>query len=371
MRILFVGPPLYGLLYPVLSLAQAFRVNGHEVLIASGGQFAQKAAEAGLVVFDAAPGLDSEAGYRHHEAQRKKSNIGTQMGNFSFFSEEMADHLVEFAGHWRPDLIIYPPLGVIGPLIAAKYDIPVVMQTVGFGHTPWHIKGVTRSLTDAYRRHNVGATPRDMAWIDVTPPSMSILENDGEPIIPMQYVPYNGGVVWEPWWERRPERKRLLVSLGTVKPMVDGLDLIAWVMDSASEVDAEIILHISANARSDLRSLPSNVRLVDWIPMGVFLNGADGFIHHGGAGNTLTALHAGIPQIVFGQGADRPVNARVVAERGCGIIPGDVGLSSNMINAFLNNRSLRKASEEVAAEMAAQPCPGEVAKSLITMVQKG
>lgn len=35
--------------------------------------------------------------------------------------------------------------------------------------------------------------------------------------------------------------------------------------------------------------------------MGAFLNGADGFIHHGGAGNTLTALHAGIPQIVFGQ----------------------------------------------------------------------
>ncbi|VFS44905.1 Glycosyltransferase IroB [Enterobacter cancerogenus] len=98
MRILFVGPPLYGLLYPVLSLAQAFRVNGHEVLIASGGKFAQKAAEAGLVVFDAAPGFDSEADYRRREAQRKESNIGTKMGNFSFFSEEMADHLVEFAG---------------------------------------------------------------------------------------------------------------------------------------------------------------------------------------------------------------------------------------------------------------------------------
>ena len=121
MRILFIGPPLYGLLYPVLSLAQAFRVNGHEVLIASGGKFAQKAAEAGLVVFDAAPGFDSEADYRRREAQRKESNIGTKIGNFSFFSEEMADHLVEFAGHWRPDLIIYPPLGVIGPLIAALF----------------------------------------------------------------------------------------------------------------------------------------------------------------------------------------------------------------------------------------------------------
>ncbi|MDI5448943.1 hypothetical protein MJL27_27220, partial [Salmonella enterica subsp. enterica serovar Anatum] len=46
----------------------------------------------------------------------------------------------------------------------------------------------------------------------------------------------------------------------------------------------EIILHLPANARSDLRSLPPNVRLVDWLPMGVFLNGADGFIHHADAG---------------------------------------------------------------------------------------
>ena len=75
------------------------------------------------------------------------------MGNFSFFSEEMTDPLVAFVGQWRPDLIVYPPLGVVGPLIAAKYDIPVVMQTVGFGHTPWHIKGVTKSLSNAYRRH--------------------------------------------------------------------------------------------------------------------------------------------------------------------------------------------------------------------------
>ncbi len=40
MRILFVGPPLSGLLYPVLSLETAFRGNGHEGLSASGGNFA-------------------------------------------------------------------------------------------------------------------------------------------------------------------------------------------------------------------------------------------------------------------------------------------------------------------------------------------
>ncbi|MEA7571580.1 glycosyl transferase, partial [Salmonella enterica subsp. enterica serovar Virginia] len=42
--------------------------------------------------------------------------------------------------------------------------------------------------------------------------------------------------------------------------------------------------------------------------------------------------------------------------RGCGIIPGKSGLTSSMINTFLGNRALRETSQEVAAEMAAQPC---------------
>lgn len=366
MRILFIGPPLFGLLYPILSLAQGFRGNGHDVVVASAGKFARKAAEAGLIAFDAAPELDSEAEYRHRSALRKKSNT---TGNFSFFSDEMADRLVEFTGQWMPELIVYPPLGVLGPLLAAKYGIPVVMQTVGFAHTPEHIQGMTRTLADAYTRHGVKAPPRDLAWIDVTPPSMSMLKNEGEPVIPMQYVPYNGGAVWESWWNRAPDRKRLLVSLGTVKPMIDGLDLISWVMDSAHEIDAEIILQLSANARAGLRRLPPNVRLVDWLPMGVFLNGADGFIHHGGAGNTLTALHSGIPQIVFGEGADRPVNAKAVVRRGCGIIPGNDGLNSELIETFLNNTAIQKASVQVAAEMASQATPSEVAKNLVRKLQ--
>lgn len=371
MKILFIGPPLYGLLYPILSFAQGFRANGDEVLIASAGKFAKKASEAGLVAYDAAPGLDSEAEYRHQEDLRKKGIIDTNSGKFSFFSDEMTDRLVDLIGEWKPDLIVYPPLGLVGPLLGAKYTIPVVMQTVGFGHSPWHIKGVTRSLKNAYARHGVAAPPRDTAWIDITPPSMSILKNEGETIIPMQYVPYNGGAVWDTWWEKSPKRKRLLVSLGTVKPMTDGLDLISWVMDSAHEVDAEIILQLAPNARSGLRDLPENVQLVDWIPMGVFLNGADGFIHHGGAGNTLTALHCGIPQIIFGQGADRPINARAVVDRGCGIIPGDNGLTSNLIDEFLNNTYFRKASEQVAAEMAQQPSPSVVAQRLVNELRNG
>ncbi|MYR44372.1 glycosyltransferase [Streptomyces sp. SID5910] len=369
MRVLFVGPPLYGLLYPVLSLAQAFRAEGHEVVVASAGDFTRRVAEAGLVGFDAAPELDSEAEYRAGEDRRKKLNLGTKMGRFSFFGDEMADGLVDFAGEWGPDLVVYPPLGVAGPLVAAKYDVPVVMQTVGFGHQRWHIEGVTRAMDDAYARHGVAAPQPDLRWLDIAPPSMRVL--DEPDTWPMRYVPFNGGTVLEDWWSEDTGRARVVVSLGTLKPMVDGIDLVKWVVESADESDAEFVLSLGRHGQREIGALPDNVRLVSWIPMGPLLGRAAGFIHHGGAGNTLTALSAGVPQIVFGQGADRPVNAKVVADRGCGFVPGEQGLVKEDIDRLLTDASLRAAAAEVREEMRAQDSPTVVARRLAELVASG
>lgn len=371
MRVLSIGPPLYGLLYPLLSLAQAFRLAGHDVVVASAGRFTGKVAEAGLVGFDAAPGLDSEAEYRRHEKQREHLDTGA-MGRFTFFSEEMADRLVEWTDAWRPDLIVYPPLGVVGPLLGAKFGIPVVMHAIGFAHTSWHIQGVTRSLSAVYERHAVAAPAPDLAWIDVTPPSMSLMDHDKCPVLRMRYVPYNGGAVWQDWWPTtpRPQRPRIVVSLGTLKPMVDGLSLIDWVMDSADQVDADFVLALGHNARAGLRTLPDNVRLVDWIPMGPVLATASGFIHHGGAGNTLTALSAGVPQIAFGEGADRPVNAKAVADRGCGLVPSGP-LDADLVRRLIDDAALRAAATEVSREMAAQHSPGVVVDQLLDLVAAG
>ncbi len=98
------------------------------------------------------------------------------MGNCHLLQQkEMTDPLVAFAG--RGDQISSSTTHkVVGPLIAAKYDIPVVMQTVGFGHTPRHIKGVTKSHQHTTTAAMGSARRKDLAWIDVTPPSMSILQ---------------------------------------------------------------------------------------------------------------------------------------------------------------------------------------------------
>ena len=374
MKILVIGPPMYGLLYPMLSLAQAFRVAGHQVVVGTAGDFSAEVAHAGLTAVDAAPGLDPDAEYRVQEERRKRENLGTKPGGFSFFSDQMADHLVDYVREWQPDLIVYPPLGVVARLLGAKFDIPTVMQTVGFGHQPWHVDTVTKALGAAAERHGVAAQiaeyTRDLRWIDVAPPSASVLDYPEERTLSMRYVPFNGGAVAEDWWtSERPDASRVLVSLGTLKPMVDGLDLITWITERADEIDAEFILQLRENGRSELpENLPSNVRLVDWIPMGDLVTRADLYIHHGGAGNTFTALDAGVPQIVFGQGADRPTNAKIVADRGCGIVPGDTGLSSGMLRSLLDDGAVRESAREVANEMHRMPAPSEVAARLSALV---
>ncbi|HIF5902267.1 TPA: nucleotide disphospho-sugar-binding domain-containing protein, partial [Raoultella ornithinolytica] len=54
-----------------------------------------------------------------------------------------------------------------------------------------------------------------------------------------------------------------------------------------------------------------------------------------------------------------------VVTRGCGIIPGDNGLTSDLVNTFLYDDSLRLCSAQVAAEMAEQPSPAEIAGLLV------
>lgn len=161
MRILFVGPPLYGLLYPVLSLAQAFRVNGHEVLIASGGKFAQKRQKQGWWYLTPHPVLILKltiAAARHSE----KKATSAQNGQLLILQRRDGRPLVgcrtlAARSHHLP--------------AARRHRASDCRQIRYTGRNAnrrlrpyaWHIKGVTRSLADAYHRHGVGAAPRDMA----------------------------------------------------------------------------------------------------------------------------------------------------------------------------------------------------------------
>ncbi|MFK4102540.1 nucleotide disphospho-sugar-binding domain-containing protein [Streptomyces sp. NPDC019531] len=381
MRVLFAGPPFFGLLYPMVPLAHALRAAGHEVLVATCGAAVGHAEHAGLIAVDCAPGIDPDALYARMEkakgdrrppgpGERGEAPKGSRGGGFSFFSDEMADRMVELADSWRPDLVVHTPLGVAGQLVAARAGIPSVLHAVGFGHTSAHVHMINNTLAPAYERHGLPGPAPVAAWLDIAPPSMSTTAEPRRWF--MRYVPYNGGGRLPDWLTADRSQPRITVTLGTVRPVVDGVSPVKWVVDAARGTDAEFVLALGGGDLSDLGELPGNVRPVDWMPLGALLSHSDAVVHHGGSGTTLTALDAGLPQIVLGEGADRPANAAAVRERGCGLVPdGPADLTTELIDRLLTDEELRTAARDTAREMASMPSPAETVQRLVELARTG
>jgi len=96
---------------------------------------------------------------------------------------------------------------------------------------------------------------------------------------------------------------------------------------------------------------------------------ADAIVHHGGAGTTLAALAAGVPQLVVVGAADRRYNARHVAARGAGLATASGQIDADVLRTVLTAEPLRVAAGEVAAEIAAMPPPEEIAAALTALVE--
>ncbi|MEU7180504.1 MULTISPECIES: nucleotide disphospho-sugar-binding domain-containing protein [Streptomyces] len=376
MRVLFAGPPFFGLLYPMVPLAQALRAAGHEVLMGTCGAAVGHTVRAGLPAVDCAPGLDPDARYAQLERDRRGKRPPTpgeggeppRGQGFSFFSDEMADRMVTLARHWRPDLVVHTPNGVVGQLVAARLGIPSVLHAVGFGHTAAHVRMMNNALAGAYDRHGLTGPEPLAAWLDVTPPSMTATTEPDRWFL--RHVPYNGGAALPEWLFTPTARPRVAVTLGTVRPVVDGVSPVRWVVDAARAVDAEFVLALGGADLADLGPLPENVRPVDWIPLNALLAAGDAVIHHGGAGTTLAALDSGLPQIVLGEGADRPANAAAVRDRGCGLVPaGPDACTPELVERLLTDEELRTQARAVAAEMAALPSPADLVGRLVELAR--
>ncbi|RDG30937.1 nucleotide disphospho-sugar-binding domain-containing protein [Streptomyces corynorhini] len=376
MRVLIAGPPFFGLHYPLVPLAQALRSAGHDVLVATCGAALGHLSRAGLLTVDCAPGIDPDALYAQLEKDRRgrrppapgEAGAAPKGKGFSFFGDEMADRMTEIATDWRPDLVVHPPIGVVGQLVAARLGIPSVLHAVGFGHTSAHVGMVNNAMADAYERHGLTGPDPLAAWLDVGPPSMSTTDEPRRWF--MRYVPYNGGAELPSWLFGPRSRPRVAVTLGTVQPVVDGISPLRGVVEAARQTDAEFVLALGGADLSELGELPGNIRPVDWIPLGALLSASDAVVHHGGSGTTLTALDAGLPQIVLGKGADRPANAAAVAGRGCGLVPEEPGdLTAELIDRLLTDDALRHNAREVAYEMAAMPSPAETVGRLVELAR--
>jgi UDP:flavonoid glycosyltransferase YjiC (YdhE family) len=249
--------------------------------------------------------------------------------------------------------VIHPPEGVT----ARELDVPAVFHGLGFAHhpdlvEPWKRRGSARAAA---------ADWGTVAALDVAPPSMSLAEPYGHR---MRYVPFHGGGVLPGWLGEPPRSKRIAVTLGTVAPDILGIDPLHRLLAAARGFDAEFVFALGGSDPASLGSLPDNVRAEKWVPLNALLRDCAAVVHHGGAGTTMAALDAGLPQLVLPQGADQFDNAEAVSERGVGFEGSLEESVTAQLERLLDDGDLRAAAAEVRAELAGLPAPAEVLAQL-------
>ncbi|MEV5322758.1 nucleotide disphospho-sugar-binding domain-containing protein [Nonomuraea sp. NPDC052634] len=387
MKVMIVVLPALGHLFPVVPLAWALRAAGHEVLVATSDGAVNAAIRAGLPVVDAAPGVDIAAtvfgqgqGTKEERARtlRERGKKIAEAGattpdlvfeRFARVCALMAGETLKAARDWRPDLVVYSRLQGAGLLVAAALGIPAVEHGFNFVAEPGFAGRYLPHLAETFDRNGVPRREPYVQPLHVAPPELMIGGGEGWPV---RYVPYNAGGELPPWLFEPARRPRVLVTLGTVVPKMAGLDGLAPLLAAAEETDAEFVLALGGQAEPGaLGPLPANVREAAWLPLHAALARCAAIVHHGGSGTTLTALAAGVPQLVLPHGADQYINAGVVSGGGFGLSREPEAAGQKELAELLDDGPIRAAARAVARRLRDLPPPAALVPRLEGLAAAG
>lgn len=382
MRVLFISVPAAGHVFTLVPLAWAFRSVGHDVLVAL-AERPDWAANAGLPVVDVAPGYDAVSIARQvfeddpafentwYQSVGPDRDISPRAPMFAGFNRPLVSGTMELADRWRPDLVVYEQTTTVGPMAAAKLGVPAVQRNLGpftTGRTHQLTAGL---LSDLCGEHGIPAIPRAAMILERMPPSMLSAGPEGRFMGGHSYD--GGGVLGEPW-RQRPDRPRVVLSLGGgFSARFFGLGTLPPVIEAAAKVDADFVLALGSADTESLGTLPPNVRPADgWIPFGEVFRRSSAVVHHGGANTVMTAVEAGIPQLIALDPQDVTSEAigQDVTDRGIGLVSPADEITTATLERLLDDETLRTATAEVHTEVAALPSPAAVAGELADLVAR-
>ncbi|HEY0807140.1 MAG TPA: activator-dependent family glycosyltransferase [Pseudonocardiaceae bacterium] len=418
MRVLFATNPEKTVFMYMVPLAWALRTDGHEVLFASQPCFTDEITQAGLTAVPVGRSLDLRRVMEFGgdaDLQRagivppydafddpakatwdyvKPAMAEAQVDWHQFDNFPMIAGLAEFARHWKPDLVIWDPLTLAGPIAAKACGAAHARLLFGID-----VYGGFRQL---YRRLNAEQPAEEQAdplaeWlaaygrkygyeytedmttgnftIDQFPRSLQVEAEDLD-YVRMQYIPYGGPAVVPKWLQSPPTRRRVALTLGlSATEVYSGYNVpIADILEALSDVDIEVVGTIAETERAKLGRVPDNARLVPYAPLHALVPTCSAIIHHAGAATLATAARHPIPHLSLHYHYDQPILARLLREQGAGLeIHTNKVTGDNVRESVLRLLNEPRFGERAAAlrdEMFALPSPNKLVGRLEELATK-
>uniref|UniRef100_A0AAU2K0J8 Glycosyltransferase n=1 Tax=Streptomyces sp. NBC_00049 TaxID=2903617 RepID=A0AAU2K0J8_9ACTN len=354
MRVLFTVPPLAGHVNPTVAVGAELAARGHEVAWTGPASALARLLPPRARILPA--GEDAGGGYAAlHDRWRDLRGVGA----LRFLWEEalvplaraMVPGVTRAVLAFEPDVMVADQQALAGPLVARRLGVPWATSastsaelTRPFADFPkvgeWvagQISGLLTEFGDGDGDRNGdggedgredGDGPGDSGWDPRFSERLVLVFSTPELVGPdVEFPPHYAFVgpafgarpaaPWFPWQRLDPDRRRVLVSLGTLNQEAGGR-FYAAVLGAAERLADDVQLVLAAPA-SLIGEPPGHVLLRESVPQLELLPHLDAVVCHGGHNTVCEALAYGLPLVVAPIRDDQPIVARQVSLAGAGI----------------------------------------------------
>jgi UDP:flavonoid glycosyltransferase YjiC (YdhE family) len=408
MRVLFTTWAQTGHYQPMVPLAWALRAAGHEVVVATHPAFAPVVTGSGVPALPVGPDIDVPAELRRRAAppsssppsSSQPSPGGAVTGTATAVRTRdlpesrggreilhiivdgcaaMIDDALDYARAWRPDLVVFEPTGLVGPLVAELLGVPAVRLLWGPDFTAGlqRIAGkLMAPVLDRFGLSDLDVTGQ--VTLDPCPPRLRLPANAPDTVRrePMRFVGYHGPMTMPRRLLDPPARPRVCVTGGATLHTVGLRDayLVPRIVRALAGFDVEVVVAAVPAQRELFDDLPDNVVHFGPVPLVGLLPTCAALIHHGGSGSTMSAVVSGVPQLVVTSQPEAVYNARQVAAAGAGLhLPDEeasIDLVPGCVSTLLDDPGPATAAHRLRAEALALPGPVEAVGFLTRLARR-
>ena len=351
-----------GHLRPLLPFADAFRSQGHDVLIAAPEDTTAAVLDAGHEAWalPQAPAAVIDAVFaRAHAAEPEEANRIVVGELFAGVNARAAlPGVMGAVAEWQPDALMHETCEFTAALVAERAALPCVRVAVHMAHLEAYIAGFAAPSVDALRAQvGVGTDPdgeRLLAGpsVTLTPPALDGGTTEGhyrEPATALEIPPGTGD-----------PRPLVYVSFGTVAPRSGAYpDAYRDAIEQLAGLDVRVLLNTGRQDPAELGPLPAGVHARPWVREAQVLPHVSAMVSHAGAGSVRTALAAGVPMALAPRFGDQPLNARAVQEAGAGLVVERADRIAETVKVLLSDPAYATRAVAIATEIDALPEAGE------------